>query len=172
MDSGSRSSDDAVPIVYDELRRLAAAHLAQEPAGQTLTATALVHEAYLRLAATPGWTSDRHFFNAAALAMRRILVDRARARRSEKRGGQRQRIELHDAVRDPVDRLDVLEFDEALEALAAVDAMAAELVHLRFFAGLTRDRAARLLDISPRQADRVWAFAKAWLFERVGAIDD
>lgn len=169
MDSDSRNSDDAVPIVYEELRRLAAAHLSQEPAGQTLTATALVHEAYLRLAATSGWTSDRHFFNAAALAMRRILVDRARARRSEKRGGQLHRHELHDSVRDPVDRLDLLEFDEALEALAEVDAVAAELVHLRFFAGLTRDRAAKLLDISPRQADRVWAFAKAWLFERVGS---
>lgn len=170
MDAGSKKSDDAVPIVYDELRRLAAAHLSQEPAGQTLTATALVHEAYLRLASTPGWKSDRHFFNAAALAMRRILVDRARARKADKRGGQRLRKELHEAVEDPVDRLDLLEFDEALEALSGVDAVAAELVQLRFFAGLTRDRAAEILEISPRQADRVWAFAKAWLFERVGQI--
>jgi RNA polymerase sigma factor (TIGR02999 family) len=168
----SLPANASVPAVYEELRRLAAAHLAQEPAGQTLTATGLVHEAYLRLAAMPGWTSDRHFFNAAALAMRRILVDRARARRSEKRGGLLKRHEIHDSVRDPVDRLDLLEFDEALEALAAVDAGAAELVHLRFFAGLTRDRAAELLEISPRQADRVWAFAKAWLYERIGPIDD
>jgi RNA polymerase sigma factor (TIGR02999 family) len=160
-------SDDAVPIVYEELRRLAADHLANEPAGQTLSPTSLVHEAYLRLAAADHWESPRHFYNAAALAMRHILIDRVRARRADKRGGGRTRVALDVAepATDPV--VDYLDLDAALTGLAAEDELAAELIQLRFFAGLTRDAAAELLEISPRQADRVWAFGKAWLYQRL-----
>ena len=158
---------DPLPAVYDELRRLAAARLAADPAGATLDATALVHEAYLRLAdGGARWESDRHYFHAAALAMRRILVDRARAKAAEKRGGDRVRVDLDAAPAAGPDS-DLVALDDALTALAAEDQQAADLVHLRFFAGRTRDEAAALLGISPRQADRVWAFAKAWLFAQL-----
>ena len=157
---------DPLPAVYDELRRLAAARLAADPAGATLDATALVHEAYLRLAGAGSWASDRHYFHAAALAMRRILVDRARAKAATKRGGDFARIDL-DAAHASGPDTDLVALDDALTALAAEDPQAAELVHLRFFAGRTRDQAADLLGISPRQADRLWAFARAWLFARL-----
>lgn len=157
---------DLLPAVYDELRRLAAAQLAADPAGATLDATALVHEAYVRLAGAGSWESDRHYFNAAALAMRRILVDRAREKAALKRGGDRDRVSLDDATAVRPDP-NLLALDDALTALAAEDPQAAELVHLRFFAGRTRDQTATLLAISPRQADRVWAFAKAWLYARL-----
>jgi RNA polymerase sigma factor (TIGR02999 family) len=149
--------------VYAELRAFAADRLAHDPAGATLDATALVHEAYVRLA-DHGFTSDRHFFHAAALAMRRILVDRARAKSAQKRDAG-HRVPLPDVATE--ETVDLVALDDALTALAAEDEQAAELVHLRFFAGRTRDESAALLGISPRQADRLWAFAKAWLFRRL-----
>lgn len=157
-------SDTPIDAVYDELRALAAHRLADDPAGWSLGATALVHEAYLKLHGRALWESDRHYFHAAAQAMRRILVDRARASKAEKRGGEMSRDPLSDVAGAPID---YVALDDALTVLAAEDPAAAELVHLRFFSGRTRDESARLLDISPRQADRLWAFAKAWLFERL-----
>jgi RNA polymerase sigma factor (TIGR02999 family) len=167
-----------LPLVYAELRKLAAQKLAHEKPGQTLEATALVHEAYLRLVASPGapesapreqhWDSRRHFFAAAAEAMRRILVDNARRKRSAKRGGGRARIDLDEGllVADNPSQ-DLLELDELLDQLAGADAKAAELVKLRFFAGLTGDQAAEMLGISPRSADLLWSYARAWLFEKI-----
>src|SRR5205823_11337310 len=145
-------ADDLLPLVYAELRRLAAQRLAHEKPGQTLDATALVHEAYLRLVGTgpePGWDGRGHFFAAAAEAMRRILVDAARRKRRPKHGGDRRRVELDEApcVADPRD--DLLALDEALTRLAAEEPVKAELVKLRYFAGLSLEDAAALLDISP-----------------------
>jgi RNA polymerase sigma factor (TIGR02999 family) len=156
-----------LPLVYDELRRLAAQRLAQEKPGQTLQATALVHEAYLRLVdveQAQQWNSRGHFFAAAAEAMRRILVDHARRKRRPKHGGDRQRIDLDEgpAVADP--RYDLLALDEALTRLAADEPVKAELVKLRFFAGLSLEEAAAFLNISPATAKRYWAVARAWLF--------
>jgi RNA polymerase sigma factor (TIGR02999 family) len=154
-----------LPLVYDELRQLAAHHLAHEKPGQTLQATALVHEAYLRLVGQgePRLFRDRgHFFAAAATAMRRILIDNARRKLTQKRGGDRQRQEL-DAVAAPEPDEELLALDEALQRLAATDPLKARLVELRHFAGLTGDEAAEVLGISPSTADRHWAFARAWL---------
>lgn len=164
-----------LPLVYDELRRLAAQRLAQEKAGQTLEATALVHEAYLRLVdadnAQP-WNSRGHFFAAAAEAMRRILVDNARRKRSQKRGGGRARVDLDQLPPATSERLDdVLDIDEALGRLAEIDPPAAELVKLRFFAGLTLPQAAAALGMSPRSADFLWAYARAWLLRCLGGED-
>jgi RNA polymerase sigma factor (TIGR02999 family) len=159
-----------LPLVYDELRKLAALKLAQEKPGQTLSATALVHEAYLRLV-TPGSTefsSRGHFFAAAAEAMRRILVEQARRRQSAKRGGDRKRMELDDAEvysDQPDDEL--LALDEALDRLAREDPVKAELVKLRYFAGLSVEQSAQALDISRATADRYWAYAKVWLYSAV-----
>jgi RNA polymerase sigma factor (TIGR02999 family) len=161
-----------LPLVYDELRKLAAAKLAQEKPGQTLQATALVHEAYLRVAGRehagngqPGkWDSRGHFFAAAAEAMRRILVESARHKRSERAGGEWQRLELSDV--EPTSRspgVDVLALSDALERLEAKDARKAALVKLRFFAGLTNQEAAAALGISTATADNDWAYAKSWL---------
>src|SRR5262249_3649163 len=145
----SHAAEQLLPLVYEELRRLAAQKLAQEKPGQTLEATALVHEAYLRLVdveRAQQWNSRRHFFAAAAEAMRRILVERARTRGSRKRGGERERVEFDDAmVASPERPDDLLALDEALTRLAAVEPQAAELVHLRFFAGQTMSAAADLL---------------------------
>ncbi len=158
-----------LPTVYDELRKLARIRLAGELPGQTLQATDLVHEAYQRLVDVVDgqddkWNSTGHFFGAAAEAMRRILVDRARAKRAQKRGGDLERIEFdgiqHPAVRKP-ERL--LELNEALAKLELEDAEKAELVKLRFFAGLTNKQAANALGISTATADRAWSFARAWL---------
>jgi RNA polymerase sigma factor (TIGR02999 family) len=161
-----------LPLVYDELRRLAADKLARESPGQTLQPTALVHEAYLRLVdADKGreWNGRTHFFAAAAEAMRRILVDHARSKKSQKRGGGLARAEFReDALAAPEGADEVLAVDEALAGLAAADPPAAELVKLRYFAGLSIDEAARALDISPRSADRLWAYARAWLQRAVG----
>ena len=161
-----------LPLVYDELRRAAAGQLAQERPGQTLDATALVHEAYLRLvgaADAPRWQSRRHFCAAAAEAMRRVLVDRARARRAEKRGGGRARVDFDPAELPAPDQTDdLLALDEALAKLSAVDASAAELVQLRCFAGLTLREAAAALELPPRSADRLWAYARAWLLRELG----
>jgi len=156
-----------LPLVYDELRRLAAARLAAEPSGNTLQPTALVHEANLRLVGTPGgdqWEHRGHFLAAAAEAMRRILVDAARRKGRGKHGGDRTRIPLEDAqpaAPDPRD--DLVALDAALTRLAAVHPQAAKLVELRHFAGLSVAEAAQTLGISMRTADRLWAVARAWL---------
>jgi RNA polymerase sigma factor (TIGR02999 family) len=164
---GPQAAADLLPLVYAELRRLAAAQLAREKPGQTLNATALVHEAYLRLvgpADEERWQSRGHFFAAAAEAMRHILVDLARRKRRKKRAGDRARVNL-DAVEPaaaaPDD--DLLALDEALTRLAAADPTAAELVKLRYFAGLTIPQAAEALGMGARSADRLWAYARAWL---------
>jgi RNA polymerase sigma factor (TIGR02999 family) len=166
------AAEQLFPLVYDELRRLAAQKLAQEKAGQTLQATALVHEAYLRLVdgeQARDWKSRGHFFAACAEAMRHILVDRARRKRSRKRGGDRARVELDEAsLAAAGDSEEVLAVDEALAGLAAADARAAELVQLRYFAGLSLPEAAEALNMSPRSADRLWAYARAWLRRAIG----
>jgi len=154
------------PLVYDELRRLAGAQMARERAGHTLDATALVHEAYLRLAgeAGAGFANRRHFFAAAARAMRHILVEHARGKGRRKRGGgQREHPDLDAlAVGGPAE--DLLALHDALDQLAAHDPVKAQLVELRFFAGLTLEQAAESLDVSPSTADRAWRYARAWLY--------
>jgi RNA polymerase sigma factor (TIGR02999 family) len=168
------AAERLLPLVYDELRRLAAAKLAREKPGQTLEATALVHEAYLRLVASerrgssPPWNSRGHFFAAAAEAMRRILVDHARRKQSQKRGGGRARLDL-DQLAASSERLDdVLDIDAALAGLADADPQAADLVKLRYFAGLSIPQAAAALGVSPRSADFLWAYARAWLLRSLG----
>jgi RNA polymerase sigma factor (TIGR02999 family) len=156
-----------LPLVYDELRKLAARKLAQEKPGQTLEATALVHEAYLRLVKvdeTQHWNSRGHFFAAAAEAMRRILVENARHKRSLKAGGNRMRLDLIDVQpATPAKDIDLIALDEALEKLEHQDARKARLVKLRFFAGLTIEQAAQVLGISTSTADDDWAYARCWL---------
>src|SRR5262249_49663971 len=170
------AAEQLLPLLYDELRRLAAQRLREEKPGQTLQATALVHEAYLRLVGTEQvqhWDSRRHFFAAVAEAMRRILLDRARDKRRLKRGGNWRRLRLDDidlSVAEPPDDLPAL--DEALEKLAREDPLCAELVKLRFFAGLTQEDAAATLGIARRTADRYWAFARSWLFDELRQGDD
>jgi RNA polymerase sigma factor (TIGR02999 family) len=163
------AAEQLLPLIYEELRKLAAQRLAQEKPGQTLQATALVHEAYLRLvdgAQDQNWESRRHFFAAAAEAMRRILVERARARGSRKRGGGRERLDLEGLpVISPEPPEDLLALDEALPRLAAVEPQAAELVRLRYFAGQTMSAAAGVLGLSLRSTHRLWAYAKAWLLQ-------
>jgi len=161
------AAERLLPVVYGELRRLAAAKLASEKPGQTLQPTALVHEAYLRLvdvAQAQPWHSRGHFFAAAAEAMRRILVENARRKTSAKHGGEFARVELNDGeLASPARRLDLVALDEALDKLAAQDPRKAELVKLRFFAGLSIAQAADALQISESTADADWAYAKAWL---------
>jgi RNA polymerase sigma factor (TIGR02999 family) len=168
-----QASADLLPLVYDELRRLAAARLAAEPTGNTLEPTALVHEAFLRLIGDSSplrWDSRGHFFAAAAEAMRRILVDAARRKHRLKRGGDQVRLNLDDVeIAAPEPREDLLALDEALDKLAAADRPAAELVKLRYFAGLTLADAAQAMNISPRTADRLWAYARAWLHQEIRA---
>ena len=190
------AADQLLPLIYEQLRSLAAAKLSQEKPGQTLQATALVHEAYLRLVsgparegearaaregeapaepsadlpplATDNWNSRGHFFGAAAEAMRRILVERARRKHAAKRGGQQQRIELTDIpATEPGAVIDLLALDEALNELTAVDPRAADLVKLRYFAGLSGADAAKSLGISPRTADRTWLYARTWLLKKL-----
>jgi len=162
-----KAAAELLPLVYDELRKLAAARLSEEKPGQTLQPTALVHEAYLRLVGgeqAQDWDGRGHFFAAAAEAMRRILVDHVRHKKSLKGGGGRARVELReDAAAAPERSDEILAVDEALAGLAIADPQAAELVKLRYFAGLSIDEAARALNISPRSADRLWAYARAWL---------
>ena len=172
-----RAAEALLPLVYSELRRLADVRLAREQPGQTLQPTALVHEAYLRLLGpdeqqADGWDGRGHFFSAAAEAMRRILIDRARAKNAKKRGGDGRRIPL-----DP-DMLvldecpaELLELDEVLERFAKEDAKKAELVKLRFFAGLTLKQAAVVMGISSSTADRYWAFSRAWLYSELSKGD-
>jgi len=165
------AAEQLLPLVYDELRKLAAKKMAQEAPGQTLQATALVHEAYVRLVdveKAQHWDSRRHFFAAAAEAMRRVLVENARRKGRQKRGGQFHRVELQEAdlvVNAPSDQL--LAVDEALRELADESPDKAELVKLRFFAGLTLEEAAESLGISRTTAYRQWAYARAWVYERV-----
>jgi len=171
----ARAVDELLPAVYDELRRLAAWKLSREKPGQTLQATALVHEAYIRLVGeeAQNWRSRTHFFSAAAEAMRRILVDNARRKKSLKRGGNLQRIELGDATErndEQLQREDLLTLDEAMHKLEAKDAIKAELVKLRFFAGLTIEQAAEVLGISHATAERYWDYARSWL--RVEIAED
>ena len=157
------SPRELLPEVYDELRRLAAARLAQERPGQTLQATALVHEAWLRLAdASVEWRDRNHFLRLAATAMRRILVDQCRAKQTAKRGGDGVRIDGLD-IAAPVPEPELLALDEALDRLAAVKPDHARLIELRYFAGLTGDEAAEALGVSPATADRMMRYARAWL---------
>jgi RNA polymerase sigma factor (TIGR02999 family) len=166
------ASEQLLPAVYDALRQLAAQRLAQEKPGQTLQATALVHEAYLRLIRPDGssrWDNRGHFFAAAAEAMRRILVEEARRKKSLKRGGALERRDLDGAQLATSDsNVDVLALDEALERLAARDPEAARLVGLRFFAGLTMPEAARALGLSERTAERIWSYARSFLRAEMG----
>jgi RNA polymerase sigma factor (TIGR02999 family) len=157
-------------LVYDELRRIAAAKIAHELPGQTLTATALVHEAYLRIGAGQAFETKAHFFAAAAEAMRRILIEAARRRNAIKRGGAIAREECEiQSVAAPVPDDDLLALHDALEQFAQVDPAKAELVSLRYFAGLTSAEAAEVLGISPSTADRQWAYARAWLKRAIDA---
>lgn len=180
IESGDPSApEQLLPLVYVELRKLTAGHLANEKVGQTLQATALVHEAYVRLVTVPAaksvdstpeqlWNGRRHFFAAAALAMRRILVDNAWRKRSIKHGGAFQRLDF-----DPTDLLaaeksaELLALDEALDRLCVQDSQAAEFVKLRYFAGLTIAQSAEMLGVSPRNANLLWSFARAWLRRKI-----
>ena len=166
-----QAAEQLLPLVYDELRKLAAHKLARETPGQTLQPTALVHEAYLRLVGEDeeqSWDSRGHFFAAAAEAMRRILVEIARQKASLKRGGGQNRMDVVDSLlAAPEPREDLVALDAALTKLAETDKQAAELVQLRYFAGLPIREIAEILGIAPRTADRVWAFAKAWLHEEI-----
>jgi RNA polymerase sigma factor (TIGR02999 family) len=167
IDQGDpRAAEELLPLVYDELRKLAAVRLAQEAPGQTLQATALVHEAWLKLAGSnrQEWRGRAHFFGAAAEAMRRILIDQARRKASQKHGAGRPREGLDETgieLRAPP--AEILAVHDALNALAAEDPLAAEVVKLRYFVGMTIAEIAEALAVSPRTADRHWAFARAWL---------
>jgi RNA polymerase sigma factor (TIGR02999 family) len=166
----AKAVEELWPLVYDEMRKLAAQKLAAEKPGQTLQATALVHEAYLRLVggqAQPAWTGRGHFFAAAAEAMRRILVDAARRRCAQKRGGGLRRVDLPDEIAAPSTDDELLALDQALDDLEANDPVAARLVKLRYFANMSHIEAAEALQLSRRTADRLWAVAKAWLFQRL-----
>ena len=165
-----QATEKLLPLVYEELRLLAAQKMAQEKPGQTLQATALVHEAYLRLVGSGSndWNSRGHFFAAAAEAMRRILVDNARRKRSIRHGGRRLKVDLSDAsmaVEEPKD--DLLALDEALQKLSEEDEKLAELVKLRYFAGLTLEQVAGIMGIGRRTADRYWALGRAWLYQEI-----
>ena len=170
--------EQLLPLVYDELRNLAAARLAQEKPGQTLQATALVHDAYLRLVdveRVQHWDSRGHFFAAAAEAMRRILVDQARRKKTERRGGDRVRVDLDEAaptlaIEEESER--ILAVDEALTLLEAESPRKAELVKLRFFAGMTLEEAAKVLGVAVPTAKRDWAAARVWLYRRLSAVED
>jgi RNA polymerase sigma factor (TIGR02999 family) len=173
MEQGDpHAAEQLLPLVYDELRQLAAQKLAQEKPGQTLQATALVHEAYVRLVGAgddPHWDNRRHFFAAAAEAMRRILIDNARRKQSRKHGGgwQRQDVDA-EALVAPEPNLDLLALDAALHRLAEHDPLKAKLVELRYFAGLTGDQAAAVLGISASSEDRYWVYTRAWLRRELG----
>ena len=163
----SVAADLLLPLVYDELRQLATRKMAQEKPGQTLQATALVHEAYLRLvgqAPQQHWDHRGHFFAAAAEAMRRILIENARRKNAQIHGGTHERLDLEAAdLAVPQPSAELLALDDALTKFAAVDATAANLVKLRYFAGLSLAEAAEMLGLAPRSADRLWAYARAWL---------
>lgn len=170
-DGDPSAAEDLLPLIYDELRALAAAKMADESPGHTLQATALVHEAYIRLVdvdQAQHWNSRGHFFGAAAEAMRRILVESARRKGRQRRAGSLQRCELasDDLVTYPIDD-EVLDLDAAITSLGNIDAQSAELVKMRIFAGMTNDEVAKYLGISSRAAKRVWAYARAWIGREV-----
>jgi len=170
-----KAADQLLPLVYDELRRLAAQRLAHERPGQTLQATALVHEAYVRLVGSgepPRWEGCGHFFAAAAEAMRRILIEEARRKRGKKRGGSLARHDLDGGEVAASSDVDVLALDEALDRLAVRDNEAARLVKLRFFAGMTMLEAARALGLSERTVERLWAYARSFLRVELGQSGD
>jgi len=167
-----RATEQLLPLVYDELRLLAAQKMSQEPPGQTLQATALVHEAYLRLAGAEDrtWDNKGHFFKAAAEAMRRILIENARRKKSPKHGGDRRKMDLDESVLvvgDAVPAENMIALDEALEKLSKRDKVKADVVKLRYFAGLTSEQAAGILRISPTTAKRYWAYSRAWLLREI-----
>lgn len=166
----ARAADELLPLVYEQLRHLAAAKLSHERPGQTLQATALVHEAYIRLVGpeAQNWSGRTHFFAAAAEAMRRILIDNARCKQRLKRGGDQKKLDLDDAelaLDRPCD--DLMALDEALTKLANMDKVKADLVKLRYFAGLTLEQAAGVLNLPERTAKRYWAHARAWLYQQI-----
>lgn len=164
----AKSADELLPLVYEELRRLAAARMAREAPGQTLQPTALVHEAWLKLAggSSPRFNGRAHFFGAAAEAMRRILIDRARHKAARRHGGGQQRVDIDEIeIAAPARADELLAVNDALDKFAALDRPKAELVKLRFFAGLTIEQTAGVLGISEPTAKRWWAYARAWLFE-------
>ncbi|MFC1603475.1 sigma-70 family RNA polymerase sigma factor [Planctomycetota bacterium] len=166
----TRATDELLPLVYEELRLLASQKLSQEPPGQTLQSTALVHEAYIRLVGeeAQNWGNRRHFFLAASEAMRRILIDNARRKKSQKHGGHQQRVDLdYIGVADKNMPGDLLELDEALIRLTDQDPEVADLVKLRYFGGLTLDQAAKIKGISRRTAGRHWKYARLWLFREM-----
>ena len=167
-----RATDELLPLVYEELRLLAAQKLSHEPAGQTLQATALVHEAYLRLVGTEGqsWDNRGHFFKAAAEAMRRILIDNARRKRTHKHGGEKKRVGLSEPLLIAGDEAaldEIVALDEALEKLEKKDELKADLVKLRFYAGLTIEQSAKSLGISLTTAKTYWAYTRAWLLREI-----
>lgn len=167
------AADQLLPVVYDELRSLAAQKLSYEPPGQTLQATALVHEAYLRLIGTENqsWDSRGHFFKAAAEAMRRILIENARRKKAYKRGGNHKRVDLTGSFLDKNDNVDldeIIALDEALDKLEKKDKLKADLIKLRFYAGLTIEQSAKSLGISLTSAKTYWAYSRAWLLREVG----
>ena len=169
----ANAAEKLLPLVYEELRRLAKHKMAQEAPGQTLQATALVHEAYIRLLGSEAgsWSNRAHFFAAAAEAMRRILIENARRKQRLKRGADYRKVELDDvdiAIEGPP--IDLIALDEALSKLVEEDPPAAELVKMRFFAGLTLDQVAAVLGISRRTANRNWAYAKAWLYQQITKV--
>lgn len=166
-----KAAEELLPLVYDELRKLAAAKMAQEKPGQTLQATALVHDAYVRLVdveQAQHWNSRGHFFSAAAEAMRRILVESARRKRAVKRGAEQvhERLDCID-IESPQPRVDVVALNDMIDLLAQTDEVAAELVKLRFFTGLSVENCATALGMSQRSVERCWAFARSWLFRRL-----
>jgi len=170
----ARAADELLPLIYEELRVLAAQKMARERPGQTLQATALVHEAYIRLVGSESqdWSGRTHFFAAAAEAMRRILIENARRKKRLKRGGGQDRVEIEPsdlAIEGPSD--DIIALDEAISRLAEEDGEVADLVKMRYFAGLTLEQAAELLGIGRRTADRYWAYARAWLYKEIAKGD-
>ena len=169
----AKATDELLPLVYEELRLLAAQKLSHETPGQTLQATALVHEAYLRLveAECRNWNSRHHFFMAAAEAMRRILIERARQKKGLKYGGDRERVDLGDVVLacdGQGSSASLLALDQALETLSQKDKVKADVVKLRYFTGLTIEQTAEVLGLSPNTVKRVWAYARAWLLQEMG----
>ena len=171
LESGdAKAADELLPLVYEELRKLAAAKMAHEPANQTLQPTALVHEAWLRLTGKENgqWNGRAHFFGAAAEAMRRILVENARRKRATRHGGNHQRLNVEDIeIAAPEKEAELLAIHEALEKLAARDRQKAELVKLRYFVGLTIEESATILGVSVPTANRWWTYTRAWLYEQI-----
>jgi RNA polymerase sigma factor (TIGR02999 family) len=170
----AKAAGELLPLVYEELRRLATHKMSQEPPGQTLQATALVHEAYIRLVGSEarGWSGRTHFFAAAAEAMRRILIENARRKQRYKHGGFQKKVDLDDALLSiEAPSTNLIALDEALAKLAKEDPVKAKLVELRYFAGLTVEQAAEILNFSPRTIKRYWRYTRAWLYKEISRCD-